>query len=94
MQDSRNERYNRRKTAPTLTLERLEQRELLAADLIAHWSATDLVGTVADGQAIASWVDGVGQIAATTTGTPTLRSAVLGGRSAVEMDDSNVNDGL
>ncbi len=74
------------------TLERLEPRLVLAANLTAHWSAEDLNAAYQEGQAVANWVDAVGGVTAAASGTPVLKQDVYGGRSVVRFDPSGDSD--
>ena len=73
-------------------LEMLEPRRLLAADLVAQWSADDLVADHSDGQTIASWSDTISGRQASGQGNPTLRHAAWQGRATVAFDSSDSLD--
>ena len=72
-------------------MEVLERRELLAADLVAHWLAHDLLAQQAEGAPIVRWVDRVHGVATATEGQPFLVAAAAGDRAAIRFDPS---DGL
>ncbi len=74
--------------------ELLEARMLLAGDLVSHWIADDLNSEVNDGEAITSWVDSIGGVSATASGTPLLNKGALSGRSLVSLDASDGADFL
>ena len=73
------------------SLETLEPRRLLAADLVAQWSADDLVADHVDGQTIARWSDSISGRQASGLGSPTLRHAAWQGHATIAFDAS---DGL
>lgn len=73
-------------------LERLETRQLLAADLLAHWVASDLDLLHEDGASISQWTDAIGNISAAGTGNPRLVKNVFNGNSIVRFDPSNGDD--
>lgn len=57
-----------------------------AANLVAKWSADDLIGLVADNGLVASWIDDVNNVAATqgtTASQPTFKLNRLGGMPSV-----------
>ena len=64
-------------------LEQLESRILLAGDLVAHWRASELKDTVADGAVVSSWNDNAVGTVATGNGEPVLVHDGLGGRPVV-----------
>ncbi len=70
----------------------LEQRRLLAGDLIAQWLADDLRVAGDGGPAVAEWVDSISGIVATANGQPELASGVVGGRSAVRFQPTDGED--
>ena len=72
--------------------ERLEPRQLLTANLAAHWLAQDLVATHEDGQRVASWIDLIGGATAAATGTPVLKQDVHGGQAVVRFDAADDAD--
>ena len=63
--------------------ELLEPRTLLAADLVGHWVAEDLVSTVEDGEAISVWTDRVAGIDALAVGLPRLAHTALDDNATV-----------
>ena len=73
-------------------VESLEQRMLLAGDLVSHWTADALNGTYDDGQAIADWTDAVGNLKADGNGSPVLVKNALSGHSVVRFDASDGAD--
>ncbi|MCA9166767.1 MAG: tandem-95 repeat protein, partial [Planctomycetales bacterium] len=87
-------RAKRRKRTQLDVCESLEARSLLAGDLVGHWRAADLVGTVAEGAAVTAWVDNVSGISASGFGTPTLSETGLGGRPTLLFDSSDGDDYL
>ena len=64
-------------------LEQLESRILLAGDLVAHWRASELKDTVADGAVVSSWNDNAVGTVATGNGEPVLVHDGIGGRPVV-----------
>ena len=70
----------------------LEPRRLLAADLVAQWSADDLVADHSDGQTIASWSDSISGRQASGQGNPILRHAAWLGHATVAFDSSDSLD--
>ncbi|MEZ6116057.1 MAG: LEPR-XLL domain-containing protein [Pirellulaceae bacterium] len=73
--------------------EPLEQRVLLAGDLVAHWSAADLTGS--NEQVVQQWTDRISQISAELhAGEPVLANGAVGGRAAVRFDNANGADSL
>ncbi len=64
-----------------LSLETLEPRRLLAADLVAHWSAEQLSQDVAAGDA---WIDSVAGVSAIASGEPGVVTDQPSGRSFVD----------
>lgn len=72
------------------SVERMEQRVLLAGDLVARWLADDIA--VEDGAVIDNWTDRVGGIGGFVQGTPTLKHNALGGRAVVEFNGSDGAD--
>ena len=74
-------RKNRRRRFTII--DSLESRQLLAGDLIAHWSADQLNDDIADGAPISEWIDTVRGTPAKAVGAPTLIHGALGGRSVV-----------
>ena len=73
-------------------LETLENRVLLAGDLVAHWRAQDLIETVSDGAEVETWIDSVGQREASKAGSPTLHHTSVGARAAIRFDPTDGND--
>ncbi|MCP4194447.1 MAG: tandem-95 repeat protein [Planctomycetaceae bacterium] len=67
-------------------VERLEPRHLLAADLIAAWSADDLIPALDDESVISKWPDQAGLVTAVANGSPQLVSNRLNGHAAVRLD--------
>ncbi|MCP4193349.1 MAG: tandem-95 repeat protein [Planctomycetaceae bacterium] len=76
-----------------LCLEQLEQRVLLAADLISHWRAEDLVASLEDGMSAPAWNDRIATTPALQEGTPRLAHGILGGRASMQFDASDGPDG-
>ncbi len=75
-----------------LCLEVLERRELLAADLVAHWLAHDLLSQQSAGTPVVRWVDRVHGVATVTEGRPLLATAAVGDRAAVRFELSDGPD--
>ena len=73
-----------------LSLETLEPRRLLAADLVAHWSAEQLSLDVAAGDA---WIDSVGGVSAIASGEPGVVTDQLTGRTFVGFQADGGDDG-
>lgn len=64
---------------------------LMAADLVAHWHAADLLGpaaggTVGGGATVASWVDRVQGVSAGVVGAPVVVDEAFAGRAAVRLE--------
>jgi hypothetical protein len=78
----------------TLCFEPLDERHLLSADLVAHWSADQLGASLRDGDVIRSWVDTIGGRVAVATGTPQWQANALGARAAIRFDPSDGADYL
>jgi len=76
------------------SIETLEARCLLAAEPIAQWRADDLNGVGAGGQAISTWVDAVGGVAADAIGQPVLINDALATHSVVRFSQLNGTDGF
>ena len=86
-------RTSKRRTCQTI--ETLENRQLLAGDLIAHWSASDLSEDLEDGSTITAWIDSIGGKSAAADGSPELVDSAFGGRPAVRFDqDGEFFDGF
>ena len=82
----------RRLRRHTCRLEQLETRRLLAGDLVGHWRAEDLRGTIEDQAEVDVWPDAIAQIpAASLRGSPTLVTGQWSGRSVVRFDASDAN---
>ncbi|MCA9214313.1 MAG: tandem-95 repeat protein, partial [Planctomycetales bacterium] len=90
----RSDAYKRIRRSIPKPFEALEDRQLLAGDLVAHWRADSLDATVDDGAVISGWVDSINQVEATQAGEPKLAKAQIGGKSAVQFDTSDGDDGL
>jgi len=73
-------------------IERLESRELLAANLVGQWRAEDLSTAVADGGTVAAWPDLIQGASATAVGRPALIKGALGGRAVVRFDPEDGTD--
>lgn len=73
-------------------METLENRLLLAGDLVAHWRADSI--SAEESGAVSEWVDSVSQIAAISEGMPIVSSGSFGGREAVQFDASDGTDRL
>ncbi|MBM98702.1 MAG: hypothetical protein CMJ77_06205 [Planctomycetaceae bacterium] len=84
----------KKKIASVRSLETLEPRTLLAADLVSHWTADSLNDSVEDGQPVTAWVDSESNVNAVGDGSPTLIKDALSGRSVVRFDASDGADGL
>ncbi len=82
------------KGCPLARFERLEDRTLLAGDLVAQWQANDLLTEVGDGAQVRQWTDSVASIEAAAFGTPSLAAAAMGGRPAIRFDSTDVKDGF
>ena len=80
---------SRTRSRKTRNLEFLESRQLLAGDLIAHWSADDIQG-IEDGASLAAWTDLVSGVSleAANASQPTLVRNAVGGRSMLEFNGS------
>ena len=76
---------------PKRYFETLENRHLLAGDLVAHWNA-DSLNDLENGSSIPSWDDAIGGVTATRRGDPTLAKQHYGGRSAVRFDTTDGDD--
>ena len=76
------------------SLEPLEGRMLLAADLIAHWQADSLNESLPDNGVVTAWTDSVNAIEARADGEPKLAKGQFGGRSTIVFDPSDGDDGL
>lgn len=74
------------------SLEGLESRQLMAADLVAHWNPDTI--DVANGAAITDWTDSVSKSVAARFGEPTLATNAVAGRSMVQFNPSNGVDGF
>ncbi len=72
--------------------EPLENRVLLAGDLVAHWVADSLNAQHADGAVVAAWEDSVGGLTAVAAGTPMLQQGLRNGRSTVRFDGADGAD--
>ena len=71
-----------------LALECLESRNLLAANIVGHWTADDL-NHLDSGDAVPAWIDSTNGIAATPDGKPRLIKNALNGHSAVRFDPTD-----
>ena len=72
--------------------EALEDRVLLAGDLVAHWVADSLDSLHADGAVVATWEDSVGGLTAVAEGAPVLQQGLRNGRSTVRFDGADGAD--
>lgn len=75
-------------------LEHLEDKMLLAGDLVGHWRADDLNGSFADQEVVTNWLDGVAAIDGTAIGQPTLIKDAINGRSSVRFSAEDGHDGF
>ena len=67
----------------------------LPPDLIAHWTADDLAGQLADGATVATWTDAeAGAQAHVSLGSPTLQTGELNGHAVVRFDPADGDDQL
>lgn len=90
---SRKARYSI-SNSPSRSLESLEQRCLLAGDLVANWQAQALDAALSNGDVVTEWTDSVSGIVATNSGDPKLATGVFSGRAAVRFDASDGVDRL
>ena len=74
-------------------LETLEEKRLLAGDLVGHWNA-DSLNDLDDLAPVESWVDSEGGATASGRGAPIVVKNQLGGRSVVRFDASDGDDSL
>ncbi len=74
------------------SVESLEQRRLLAANLTTYWLADSLMADVAVGGSATEWTDSVAGLKSTAVGSPTLTTNQLGGRALVEFRSSDGAD--
>jgi len=70
-------------------LETLGPRQRLAGELVNHWLAQGLVGTLNDGDTATAWVDRVASIEGSAEGTPVFVEEGMGSRAALQFDDSD-----
>ncbi len=70
-------------------MESLENRVLLAADLVAHSRADDLNPILEDQATVAHWTDSVGSVEAVAAGQPHLIKDAAGGRSVLRFDPAD-----
>ncbi|MCA9216926.1 MAG: hypothetical protein KDB27_27845, partial [Planctomycetales bacterium] len=90
-----NRRFPRVRANSVRNLEVLENRCLLAGDLVANWQAQSLVGGMADGDKVTAWMDSVGSIEATSQrGEPTLVEGQFSGKAVVRFNNSDGIDQL
>ncbi|MEZ6116690.1 MAG: CotH kinase family protein [Pirellulaceae bacterium] len=82
----------RRTTQTNPCLEHLEARRLLAADLIAHWNASDLAAQLADGQSSEIWLDRIAEIPANQDGQPSVQPHALNQHATVRFDNPSSFD--
>ncbi|MDG2380298.1 MAG: Ig-like domain-containing protein, partial [Pirellulaceae bacterium] len=75
-------------------LESLEDRRLLAGDLVAQWRAEDLNHLLNDGDQVSNWSDSIAAVPTKNRGTPTLIKQQYGGRSTVRFHPSDGDDSL
>ena len=68
--------------------EPLESRRLLAT-LVGHWVADSLQATTPDGEAVASWLDGVSGVPATAAGQPRLIASQYMEHAVVRFDPAD-----
>ena len=91
VQFQRNITRNRPSRKKSRRIETLEDRCLLAGDLIAHWRADSIVDAAA---VVSEWTDSVSQISSISEGTPMLSAGTFGGRDSVRFDGTDGSDGL
>ena len=70
-------------------LESLEQRVLLAGDLVSHWTADALNDNHDNGQVVADWNDIVSNVVANSSGAPLLVKNALSGHSVIRFNTSD-----
>ncbi|MDG2385298.1 MAG: Ig-like domain-containing protein [Pirellulaceae bacterium] len=73
-------------------LESLEQRVLLAGDLVSHWTADALNDNHDNGQVVADWNDIVSNVVANSSGAPLLVKNALSGHSVIRFNTSDGAD--
>ncbi|MDG2385206.1 MAG: Ig-like domain-containing protein [Pirellulaceae bacterium] len=81
----------RRLKGRCLSVDRLEQRLLLAGDLTAHWLADDLSANLQAGTVVTEWIDSVADLQSRASGSPTMEFDPSSGRALVRF---NGNDGV
>ena len=91
MINSRRKRQLRRSSF-VLQSERLEQRTLLAADMVAQWRAQDFVEDTADGSVVEQWVDSIGGVVGDGSGSPILSHTAVGGRAGLQFNPADGTD--
>lgn len=94
MHSTKKHRKHKRFWVRNIGCESLEKRNLLAGDLIAHWTASESISVGAEGAVVASWTDIVSGKQSETVGTPMLVSDAIGGRAAVRFDATDGVDGI
>ena len=72
--------------------EQLEPRTLLAAQLVAHWTAATLDEGTSIDQITRNWLDQIAQIPAQPAGAPSLVPGALNGHAVVRFDASDQVD--
>ena len=78
---------------PRRSYETLEDRRLLAGDLVAQWNA-DSLNDLENGSSILTSDDSIGGVTATRRGNPALVKQHYDGRSAVRFDATDGDDEL
>ncbi|MCA9197739.1 MAG: tandem-95 repeat protein [Planctomycetales bacterium] len=73
-------------------LESLEERRLLAVDLVAHWSAESLRGQIDSNSVVADWTENVFGVVAEGKGQGTWVDGALGARAAMRFDAADGTD--
>ncbi|MCA9211782.1 MAG: tandem-95 repeat protein, partial [Planctomycetales bacterium] len=86
------QKINSRHKRKAYYAERLENRNLLAGDLIAHWIADSVRSEIADGATLTDWNDQVSSIQTEAKGEPKIIRNQVGGRSVVRFSPSDGAD--
>ncbi|MFC1759438.1 Ig-like domain-containing protein, partial [Planctomycetota bacterium] len=83
----------KRQRSNSFHVESLEDRRLLAGDLVAQWSADDL--SLDSGAVVESWIDSVNTIEAVRqNGDPTFLANGFGGRGFIHFDATEASENL
>ncbi|MCA9196078.1 MAG: tandem-95 repeat protein, partial [Planctomycetales bacterium] len=85
-------RFKGKSTRSARQIESLENRELLAGDLVAYWNASDHVAATTSN--VESWTDNLGVVATTAVGVPQWAEDGLGGRPVIRFDAADGVDAL